>query len=125
MTSPETLNTKVGFSKLNFPLVTHMVHSKARFESYEILKSGQGNKHFLDRLDIPMNDLEGHGMALFLFFSSAASQAFMFSPILDMFSLSALSQVTPALSDFLAGFQRPNRDMSSLEPGHVWPISLI
>jgi hypothetical protein len=91
MTSPETLNTKVGFNKLNFPLVTHMVHSKARFESYEILKLGQGNKHFLDRLDILMNGLEGHGMALFLFFSSAASQAFMFNPSLDMFSLSALS----------------------------------
>jgi hypothetical protein len=50
------LNTKVGFNKLSFPLVTHTVYSNAQFESYMILRSGQGVEHFLDRLDIPMND---------------------------------------------------------------------
>jgi hypothetical protein len=56
MTSLETLNAKVVDNKLNFPLVTHTVYSDARFESYVILKSGQGAEHFLDRLDIPTND---------------------------------------------------------------------
>jgi hypothetical protein len=39
-TFPETLNTKVSNNELNFPLVTHMAYSDARFGSYEILKSG-------------------------------------------------------------------------------------
>jgi hypothetical protein len=56
MTSPETSNTKVTVNELNFPLVTHMTFSDARFDSYRILTSGQGAEHFLDRLDIPMND---------------------------------------------------------------------
>jgi hypothetical protein len=56
MKSLETLNTKVGFNELSFPLVTHMVYSNARFESYAILKLVQGVEHFLDRPDIPMND---------------------------------------------------------------------
>jgi hypothetical protein len=56
MTSPETLNTKVGVNKLRFPLVTHMVYSDARFECYRILKSGQSAKDSLDRLDIPTID---------------------------------------------------------------------
>jgi hypothetical protein len=42
MTSLETLNTKVSANALRFPLVTHMIYSDARFDSYEILKSGQG-----------------------------------------------------------------------------------
>jgi hypothetical protein len=50
MTSPETLNTKVVIRELSFLLVTHMVYSDARFDSYGILKSGQGAENFLDRL---------------------------------------------------------------------------
>jgi hypothetical protein len=42
MTFPETLNTKVAINELSFPLVTHMAYSDARFDSYEILKSGRG-----------------------------------------------------------------------------------
>jgi hypothetical protein len=56
MTSPETLNTKVGVNKLRFPLVTRMVYSDARFECYRILKSGQSAEDSLDRLDIPTID---------------------------------------------------------------------
>jgi hypothetical protein len=56
MTSPETLNTKVVDNKLSFLLVTHRTYSDARFDSYGILKSGQGADNFLDRLDIPTND---------------------------------------------------------------------
>jgi hypothetical protein len=40
MTFPETLNIKAADSELSFPLVTHMAYSDARFDSYEILKSG-------------------------------------------------------------------------------------
>jgi hypothetical protein len=54
ITSPETLNTKVATNELSFPLVTHIVYSDARFESYWILKSGWGARNFLDR---PANDL--------------------------------------------------------------------
>jgi hypothetical protein len=50
MTFPETLNTKVAANKLSFPLVTHMAYSDARFDTYGILKSGQGAENFLDRL---------------------------------------------------------------------------
>jgi hypothetical protein len=53
MTSPETLNTKVAINELSFLLVTHMVYSNARFDSYRILKSGPGTENFLDR---PAND---------------------------------------------------------------------
>jgi hypothetical protein len=56
MTSPETLNTKVTVNELSFLLVTHTAFSDAPFDSYGILISGQGAEHFLDRLDIPMND---------------------------------------------------------------------
>jgi hypothetical protein len=55
MTSPETSNTKVSVNKLSFLLVTHTTYSDARFDSYRILKSGQGVEDFLDRLDIPTN----------------------------------------------------------------------
>jgi hypothetical protein len=55
MTSPETSNTKVSVNKLSFLLVTHTTYSDARFDSYRILKSGQGAEDFLDRLDIPTN----------------------------------------------------------------------
>jgi hypothetical protein len=50
MTSLETLNTKVSVNELSFSLVTHPVYSYARFDSYGILKSGQGAGNFLDRL---------------------------------------------------------------------------
>jgi hypothetical protein len=50
MIFPETLNTKDAINELSFPLVTHMVDSDARFDSYGILKSGQGAEQILDRL---------------------------------------------------------------------------
>jgi hypothetical protein len=56
MTSPETLNTKVVVNELRFQLVTRTTYSDVQFDSYGILKSGQGAENFLDRLDIPMND---------------------------------------------------------------------
>jgi hypothetical protein len=56
MTFPETLNTKVAYNELSSPLVTHMAYSDARFDSYEILKSGQGAENFLDRLCRMAND---------------------------------------------------------------------
>jgi hypothetical protein len=56
MPFPETLNTKIADSELSFPLVTHMAYSDARFDSYEILKSGRGAENFLDRLCRPAND---------------------------------------------------------------------
>jgi hypothetical protein len=56
MTFPATLETKVVDSELSFPLVTHMAYSDARFDSYEILKSGRGAENFLDRLCRPAND---------------------------------------------------------------------
>jgi hypothetical protein len=52
MTSLETLYTKVVFNELRFLLVTHMVYSNARFDSYGLLKTGQGAEHILDRLEI-------------------------------------------------------------------------
>jgi hypothetical protein len=56
MTSLQTLNTKISVNELSFALVTHTAYSDARFESYGLLKSGQGAKHFLDRLGRWMND---------------------------------------------------------------------
>jgi hypothetical protein len=56
MTSPETLNTEFVINELSFPLVTHTAYFDARFDSYRILKSGQGAKNFLDRLIIHAND---------------------------------------------------------------------
>jgi hypothetical protein len=56
MTFPETLNTKVAINEVSFLLVTHMDYSDARFDSYGILKSGQGAENFLDRLFRPAND---------------------------------------------------------------------
>jgi hypothetical protein len=63
MTSPETLNTKVVVDKLRFLLVSHTTYSDARFDSYGIVKSGQGAENFLDRLEIPTDDqvLEAEG----------------------------------------------------------------
>jgi hypothetical protein len=55
MTSPETLNIKFAINKLSFLLITHMVNSDARFDSYGILKLGQGAEYFLDRLVMQMN----------------------------------------------------------------------
>jgi hypothetical protein len=57
MTSPETLNIKLAFNELSFLLVTHMAYSDAWFESYILLKPGQGAEHFLDRLVRWGNDL--------------------------------------------------------------------
>jgi hypothetical protein len=56
MTFPESLNTKVAYNDLSFPLVTHMDSSSARFGSYGILKSGRGAENFLNRLCRPVND---------------------------------------------------------------------
>jgi hypothetical protein len=50
------LNTKVVANELSFLLVTHTTNSDAWFDSYGILKSGQGAENFQDRLNIPMND---------------------------------------------------------------------
>jgi hypothetical protein len=52
MTSLETLNTEFAFNELSFLLVTHMAYSESRFDSYGILKSGQGAEHSPDRLGI-------------------------------------------------------------------------
>jgi hypothetical protein len=41
MTTLETLNTKLAFNELSFPLVTHAIDSDGRFDSYGVLKSGQ------------------------------------------------------------------------------------
>jgi hypothetical protein len=56
MTFPETLNTKVAYNDLSFPLVTHMAYSDARFGNYGILNSGRRAENFLDRLCRPVND---------------------------------------------------------------------
>jgi hypothetical protein len=56
VTSLETLNMKFAINKLSFPLVTHVAYSNGWFDSYEILKSGQGSEHCPDRLDIQMNN---------------------------------------------------------------------
>jgi hypothetical protein len=50
------LNMKIAVNELSFSLVTHTNYSDARFDSYGILKSGQGAKDFLDKLDILTND---------------------------------------------------------------------
>jgi hypothetical protein len=56
MASSETLNTEFAINKLRFLLVTHMVYSDARFDSYGILNLGHGAKYFLDKLVMKMND---------------------------------------------------------------------
>jgi hypothetical protein len=56
MTNQETLKTKIAVNEVSFPLVTHMVYSDGQFDSYEILKSGQGAELFLGRLDRWLND---------------------------------------------------------------------
>jgi hypothetical protein len=55
MTSPKTLNMKLSVNELSFPLVTHTVDSGAGFDSYGILKLGEGAENFLDRLVIQVN----------------------------------------------------------------------
>jgi hypothetical protein len=50
MTSLEPLNTKLSANELSFLLVTHMVNSNPWFDSYVILRSGQGAEYFLDKL---------------------------------------------------------------------------
>jgi hypothetical protein len=44
---PGTLNTKVVANELSFLLVTHTTYSDARYDSYRILKLGQGAENFL------------------------------------------------------------------------------
>jgi hypothetical protein len=56
MTSPQTLNMKNVINELSFLLVTNMVNSNARFDSYRILKLGQGAEQILGRLDRWMNN---------------------------------------------------------------------
>jgi hypothetical protein len=56
MASSETLNTEFAINKLRFLLVTHMVYSDARFDSYGILNLGHGAKYFLDKLVMKMNN---------------------------------------------------------------------
>jgi hypothetical protein len=56
MTSLGTLNTKFAINELSFSLVTHMVYSDPRFDSYGLLQSGYGAEYFLDRLSIQVND---------------------------------------------------------------------
>jgi hypothetical protein len=46
MTSQETLNTKVSVNELSFSLVTYTVYSDTRFDSYGLLKTGQGAEYF-------------------------------------------------------------------------------
>jgi hypothetical protein len=56
MTFPDTLHIKNSLNEHTFPLVTHTAYSDARFDSYAFLKSGQGDKQILDRLDRRMNN---------------------------------------------------------------------
>jgi hypothetical protein len=49
MTSLENVNTEFSINELSFSLITHTVHSDARFDSYGLLKSGQGAEYFVDR----------------------------------------------------------------------------
>jgi hypothetical protein len=74
MISPETLNMEFAVNELRFPLVTHTTYSDARFDSYGILKSGQGAEYFLDRLVMLMNDqvlrTQKHGTCQGLFTAS-------------------------------------------------------
>jgi hypothetical protein len=56
MTFPKTLNMKNAINELIFPLVTHMAHSDAQFDSYGVLKSGQAAEQILDRLDQRKNN---------------------------------------------------------------------
>jgi hypothetical protein len=50
------LNMKNVINELSFLLVTNMVNSNARFDSYRILKLGQGAEQILGRLDRWMNN---------------------------------------------------------------------
>jgi hypothetical protein len=47
---------KISVNELSFLLVTQTAYSTAQFDSYRILKSGQGAEYFLDRLDMQMNN---------------------------------------------------------------------
>jgi hypothetical protein len=47
---------KLAGIDLSFLLVTHMADFEVRFDSYGILKSGQGAELALGRLDIQVND---------------------------------------------------------------------
>jgi hypothetical protein len=53
---PRNLNMKNTISELSFPPVTHMSCSDAWFDSYGVLKLGQGAEQILDTLDRRMND---------------------------------------------------------------------
>jgi hypothetical protein len=56
MNFPETLNTKAAINELRFPLVTHMTYSGVRFDSYGILKSGQGAEELSGQTVQTVND---------------------------------------------------------------------
>jgi hypothetical protein len=56
MTFPETLNMEFAINELSFPLVTCTSNSDARFDSYGVLKSGQGTEQILDILNLHVND---------------------------------------------------------------------
>jgi hypothetical protein len=56
MSTLETWNMKLVVNELIFPQVTHTTYFDARFDSYGILKPGQGAEHYPDRLDIQMNE---------------------------------------------------------------------
>jgi hypothetical protein len=43
---PRNFEYKLSVNELNFPLVTHMIDSDVRFDSYGVLKSGQGAENF-------------------------------------------------------------------------------
>jgi hypothetical protein len=47
---------KFAINELSFPLVTCTSNSDARFDSYGVLKSGQGTEQILDRLNLHVND---------------------------------------------------------------------
>jgi hypothetical protein len=47
---------KFSVNELRFPLITHTVNFDAQFDSYGILKSGQGAEQILDRLGIHAKD---------------------------------------------------------------------
>jgi hypothetical protein len=56
MTTLENVNTKFFINELSFSLITHTIHSDTRFDSYGLLKSGQGAEYFVDRWVMQMND---------------------------------------------------------------------
>jgi hypothetical protein len=54
--TPEVPNTVTVGNSLIFLMVHNMAYSDVRFDSYEILKPGQGAENLPDKLDIQIND---------------------------------------------------------------------